>query len=133
MQKKESDIVYTVKTEHFEGPMDLLLALITKNEIDIYDIPISEITEQYIKYINIMKDIDINLSADFIVMAATLMHIKSKMLLPSVVNIEEDYFADPRAELVQQLLEYQKYKNAADDLQKIEDHSKNIFFFTNDY
>ncbi len=128
INKEEKELSYIIKLEKFEGPMDLLLYLINKAEIDIYDIPISEITEQYLKYINLMKKIDINLSAEFIVMAATLMYIKSKMLIPTEVDIEEEYFQDPRKELVQQLLEYQKFKNAAEELQKKEETTSNVFF-----
>ncbi|MBN1898482.1 MAG: segregation/condensation protein A [Spirochaetes bacterium] len=125
---EEKDTGYTVKLEKFEGPMDLLLYLINKAEIDIYDIPIGEITEQYLKYINLMKKIDINVSAEFIVMAATLMYIKSKMLIPTDVEIEDEYFEDPRKELVEQILEYQKFKNAADDLKQKEEEVSNVFF-----
>ncbi len=128
MNEEEKEISYIIKLEKFEGPMDLLLYLINKAEIDIYDIPISEITEQYLKYINLMKKIDINLSAEFIVMAATLMYIKSRMLIPTEVEIEDEYFEDPRAELVQQILEYQKFKNAAEELQKKEEITSNVFF-----
>jgi len=128
MTNEVKDITYTVKLEKFEGPMDLLLYLINKSEIDIYDIPISEITEQYLQYISLMKKIDINISAEFIVMAATLMYIKSKFLIPTEVDIEDEYFEDPRRELVEQLLEYQKFKKAAEELEEKEETTGNIFF-----
>lgn len=99
----------SVKLEAFEGPLDLLLHLIEKNKIDIYDIPIVEITEQYLEYIRQMETEDMNVMSEFLVMAATLLDIKCKMLLPKEVN-EEGEEEDPRAELVQKLLEYKMYK-----------------------
>ena len=99
----------SVKLEVFEGPLDLLLHLIDKNKIDIYDIPIVEITEQYLDYIRQMETEDMNVMSEFLVMAATLLDIKCKMLLPKEVN-EEGEEEDPRAELVQRLLEYKMYK-----------------------
>ncbi|HBA69357.1 MAG TPA: segregation/condensation protein A [Lachnospiraceae bacterium] len=98
-----------VKLEVFEGPLDLLLHLIEKNKIDIYDIPIVEITEQYLDYIRKMDTEDMNVMSEFLVMAATLIDIKCRMLLPKEVN-EEGEEEDPRAELVQKLLEYKMYK-----------------------
>lgn len=98
-----------VKLEAFEGPLDLLLHLIDKNKIDIYDIPIVEITEQYLEHIRKMDTQDMNLMSEFLVMAATLIDIKCKMLLPKEVN-EDGEEEDPRAELVQKLLEYKLYK-----------------------
>ncbi len=111
------DKSYIIKLEKFEGPLDLLLYLIKKAEIDIYDIPIHEITEQYLRYLQLMKRLDINITAEFLVMAAKLMYIKSKMLLPVESDIEDEYFEDPRTELVHQLLEYQKFKEAAKELE----------------
>mgnify|MGYP001039004302 FL=1 len=99
----------SVKLEVFEGPLDLLLHLIDKNKIDIYDIPIVQITEQYLEYIRQMPVEDMNVMSEFLVMAATLLDIKCKMLLPREVN-EEGEEEDPRAELVQRLLEYKMYK-----------------------
>jgi segregation and condensation protein A len=106
---------YRVKLEIFEGPMDLLLFLIKKDEIEIADIPIAHITEQYLQYLNLMQELDIAVAGDFLVMASTLIYIKSKMLLPPDPKIagEEDLNEDPRAELVERLLEYQKYKSAS--------------------
>ena len=95
----------TVKLEAFEGPLDLLLHLLEKNKVNIYDIPIVEITNQYLEYIREMQRQDLNIMSEFLVMAATLIAIKSKMLLPKEVTEEEEE-EDPRAELVQQLLEY---------------------------
>jgi segregation and condensation protein A len=106
---------YEVKLEIFEGPLDLLLYLIKKNEIDIYDIPIALITEQYLSHIKMMKSLNLDVAGEYLVLAATLVHIKSKMLLPSQeedTNGQEEE-ADPRSELVKQLLEYQVFKDAA--------------------
>ena len=99
----------SVKLEVFEGPLDLLLHLIEKNKVDIYDIPIVEITAQYLEYIQAMETEDMNVMSEFLVMAATLLDIKCRMLLPKEVN-EEGEEEDPRAELVQKLLEYKMYK-----------------------
>jgi segregation and condensation protein A len=106
---------YRVKLEIFEGPLDLLLYLIKKDEIDIYDIPIARITEQYLAYLELMQELDISVAGDFLVMASTLIYIKSKMLLPPEPKVdgEDDLSDDPRAELVERLLEYQKFKSAA--------------------
>src|SRR5262249_22614260 len=106
---------YRVKLEIFEGPLDLLLYLIRKDEIDIYDIPIAHITEQYLAYLELMQELDIAVAGDFLVMASTLIYIKSKMLLPPDPKVEgeEDLSEDPRAELIERLLEYQKFKSAA--------------------
>ena len=104
-----------VKLEVFEGPLDLLLHLIDKNKIDIYDIPIVEITNQYMEYIRNMQKEDLNVMSEFLVMAATLLDIKCKMLLPKEVN-EEGEEEDPRAELVEQLLQYKMYKYMAYEL-----------------
>ena len=98
-----------VKLQVFEGPLDLLLHLIEKNKIDIYDIPIVEITNQYMEYIKAMQKEDLNIMSEFLVMAATLLDIKCRMLLPKEVN-EEGEEEDPRQELVEQLLEYKMYK-----------------------
>ncbi|MFZ3073284.1 MAG: segregation/condensation protein A [Thermodesulfobacteriota bacterium] len=108
---------YKVKLDIFEGPLDLLLYLIKKNQVDIYDIPISVITEEYLKYIDVMKSMNLELAGEFLLMAATLIHIKSKMLLPlPEEGEEEEEGADPRAELMKRLIEYRRFKCAADDL-----------------
>jgi segregation and condensation protein A len=106
---------YRVKLEIFEGPLDLLLYLIKKDEIDIYDIPIARITEQYLGYLDLMQELDIAVAGDFLVMASTLIYIKSKTLLPPEPkgDGEEDLGEDPRAELIERLLEYQKFKSAS--------------------
>jgi len=106
--------LYSVKLETFEGPLDLLLHLIKKNELNIYDIPIADITKQYLEFIRLMKDLNLEIAGEFLVMASTLLQIKSRMLLPLPAddegNGEEE---DPRAELVRRLLEYQRYKEAS--------------------
>lgn len=110
---------YRVNLDIFAGPLDLLLYLVRRDEVDIYDIPIARITEEYLKYAEILKQLDIDLAGDFLVMAATLMEIKSAMLLPQseTDQIPADDQTDPRAELVRQLLEYKKFKDAANLLE----------------
>jgi len=119
---------YKVRLEVFEGPLDLLLYLIKKDEVDIYDIPIELITRQYMEYLDLMRMLDLNIAGDFLVMAATLMMIKSRMLLPveerPELEPEED---DPRWELVRQLIEYKKFKDAAGTLQEWELQQGNMF------
>ena len=105
----------TVKLETFEGPLDLLLHLLEKNKVNIYDIPIVEITNQYMEYIHQMERQDLDIMSEFMVMAATLIDIKAKMLLPKKAKEEEEE-VDPRAELVQQLLEYKLYKSISYEL-----------------
>jgi segregation and condensation protein A len=105
----------SVKLEAFEGPLDLLLHLIEKNKVDIYDIPIAEITDQYLDYVNHMETQDLDIVSDFLVMAATLLDIKSRMLLPPEVN-EEGEEQDPREELVARLIEYKMYKYISGEL-----------------
>lgn len=118
---------YKIALEIFEGPLDLLLYLIKKEEIDIYDIPIAEITRQYLAYLEFMKMLDLNIAGEFIVMAATLMHIKSKMLLPEEKIEQGEEEIDPRAELMEKLIEYKKFKEAAKKLEEFEIRRKNIF------
>lgn len=121
-------MTYKVKLEVFEGPLDLLLYLIKKEEIDIYDIPIAKITDQYLEYLELMKLLDLNIAGEFLVMAATLIHIKSKMLLPpDQLEGEDKEEEDPRAELVKRLLEYKKFKEAATQLSQMESHQKHFF------
>lgn len=116
-----------VKLEVFEGPLDLLLHLIEKNKVDIYDIPIVEITEQYLDYIRQMEERDMNVMSEFLVMAATLVDIKCRMLLPKEVN-EEGEEEDPRAELVQKLLEYKEYKYMSFELRdRLVDAERNFY------
>ena len=116
-----------VKLQVFEGPLDLLLQLIDKNKIDIYDIPIVEITNQYMEYINAMEKADLNVMSDFVVMAATLLDIKCKMLLPKEEN-EDGEEEDPRQELVEQLLEYKLYKHMSYELKERQMDSEYVMY-----
>ena len=118
-----------VKLQVFEGPLDLLLHLIDKNKIDIYDIPIVEITNQYMEYIKAMEKEDLNVMSEFLVMAATLLDIKCKMLLPKEVN-EDGEEEDPRQELVEQLLEYKMYKYMSYELKDRELESERVMYKT---
>jgi segregation and condensation protein A len=119
---------YKVQLEIFEGPLDLLLYLIKKDEVDVYDIPIERITTQYMEYMSLMKLLDLNIAGEFIVMAATLMMIKSRLLLPADQRPEaEEEEDDPRWELVRQLVEYKKFKEAALHLQQREYMQENVF------
>lgn len=119
---------YKIKLDLFEGPLDLLLYLVKKDHLNISDIPIAEVTQQYLAYIDLMRMLDLNIAGEFLVMASTLIHIKSKMLLPvsrnDDVQEEED---DPRGQLVRKLLEYQKYKEAANFLRQKESRRMNVF------
>jgi len=120
---------YRVNLDIFAGPLDLLLYLVRKEELDIYDIPIAKITDQYICYIEMLKSLDIDLAGDFLVMAATLMQIKSAMLLPRAEpeQLGAEDLTDPRAELIRQLLEYKKFKDAANLLEAAADQQKERF------
>src|SRR5438552_8400793 len=124
-KKQESDFPFAVSVgDVYEGPLDLLLDLIRKQDIDIYDIPIAKITAQYLAYVERLKELDVNVAADFIYMAAVLIHIKSKMLLPRDPAASSEEQDDPRAELVNRLIEHEKFKSAAQMLmqkQQIED------------
>jgi segregation and condensation protein A len=115
---ESSPDAYKVKLDAFEGPLDLLLYLIRKNEVHIYDIPIAAITEQYLAYVDVMQELNLDVAGEFLVMAATLIHIKSKMLLPRPETAQDSFLEeeDPRDELVRRLLEHQKFKAAADAL-----------------
>ena len=119
---------YKVQLEVFEGPLDLLLYLIKRDELDIYDIPIERITKQYMQYLDVMKMLDLSIAGEFLVMAATLMMIKSRLLLPveerPELEAEED---DPRWDLVRQLVEYKKFKDAADHLEDLALRREDIF------
>ena len=117
----------TYRLEHFEGPLDLLLHLIDKNKVDIYDIPIAEITAQYLDHVRQMEREDLNLVSEFLVMAATLLDIKAKMLLPRELD-EEGEEIDPRAELVARLLEYKRYKLMAEELAELEEGAQKHFY-----
>ena len=116
----------TVKLQVFEGPLDLLLHLLEKNKVNIYDIPIVEITNQYMEYIAEMRRQDLNVMSEFLVMAATLLDIKSKMLLPAKES--EDDEEDPRAELVMRLLEYKKYRLMSEELKDMESGADRVFY-----
>lgn len=118
----------TVKLQVFEGPLDLLLHLLEKNKVNIYDIPIVEITNQYMEYIREMKRQDLNVMSEFLVMAATLIDIKSKMLLPKQEAEDEEETEDPRAELVAQLLEYKMYKCMAYELKDRQMDAERVMF-----
>jgi segregation and condensation protein A len=115
----------------FEGPLDLLLHLIKKNEVSITDIPIATITEQYLATLELMQSLNLDVAGEFLVMAATLIHIKSRMLLPAGDDeSEEEEGADPRDELVRRLLEYQRFKDAADQLERREVLTRDVFVRT---
>ena len=105
---------FPVRLEHFQGPLDLLLHLIKKHEVNIYDIPIALITQQYLDYIGLMDELDLDIAGEFLVMAATLIHIKSRTLLPRPDPTQDDPEEDPREALVRRLLEHQKFKAAAE-------------------
>jgi segregation and condensation protein A len=117
----------TIKLERFEGPLDLLLHLIKRDEIDIYDIPIAHITQQYLQYIELMRALDLEVAGEFLVMAATLMRIKAKMLLPLPSAGQEEEEGDPREELVQRLIEYRQFKEAATQLRTREDERRLLY------
>ncbi|MDD5115778.1 MAG: segregation/condensation protein A [Candidatus Omnitrophica bacterium] len=118
---------YKIRLEMFEGPLDLLLYLVKKDHLNIYDIPIAKVTEQYLEYINLMQLLDLEIVGDFLVMAATLMQIKSKMLLPASETPQEEEQEDPRAELVKRLLEYEKFKQIAENLREREISQQDVF------
>lgn len=111
---------YPVRLINFEGPLDLLLHLIKKHELDIYDIPISLVTQQYLEYLDLMQEVNLDVAGEFLVMAATLIHIKSRMLLPRPDPTQEDPEEDPREALVRRLLEHQRFKAAAELLHEKE-------------
>lgn len=118
---------YRITAGQFEGPLDLLLHLVRVNEVDILDIPIVRITEQYNAYLEMMLELDLELAGEYLVLAATLMHIKSRMLLPPDPASEEDEAEDPRAELVRELLDYQRFKQAAENLQAMDSRRSLVF------
>src|ERR1044071_9462573 len=121
---------YKVKFEVFEGPLDLLLYLIKKEEVDIYDVNLTQLATQFIEYIELMRMLDLDIAGEFLVMASTLMYIKSRELLPvdQQVAVEgEEEGEDPRWELIRQLVEYKKFKDAAAQLQLLEAEQENVF------
>ncbi len=117
---------YRVKLDVFEGPFDLLLFLIRKNEVDIYDIPISKITTQFLNYIEALQLLDLNVAGDFIEMVAILMHIKARMLLPAT-ELEGEEADDPRTELVERLIEYKRFKEASYELDDLEENRSKLY------
>jgi segregation and condensation protein A len=119
-------MTYQIRLVHFEGPLDLLLHLIRRDKINIYDIPISHITREYLAYIDIMQELELEVAGEFFVMAATLMRIKSQMLLPRRDDLEEED-ADPREELVRNLIEYRKFKEAASCFASREEDRRRVF------
>jgi len=123
--------MYKIRLDMFEGPLDLLLYLIKKDHLNIYDIPIAKVTAQYLEYINFMQLLDLNVVGEFLVMAATLMQIKSKMLLPAQESAAIEEEEDPRAELVKRLLEYEKFKQIAENLREREKGRQDVFKRTN--
>jgi len=119
---------YKIKLDIFEGPLDLLLYFVKKDHLNIYDIPIAQVTKQYLAYLELMRLLDLNIAGEFLVMAATLMQIKSRMLLPKDEAVkEEDEESDPRQELVQRLLEYQRFKEIASELRQKEQKQQEHF------
>jgi len=128
IQKKDN---YKIQLPIFEGPLDLLLYLIKKEEINIYDIPIAKITKQYLKTIELMKELDLEIAGEFILMAATLIQIKVRMLLPKEADMTEEEEEDPRAELVKKLLDYKRFKEVAESLISIEERQRRYFPHSN--
>ncbi len=119
-------MAYRVKLPIFEGPLDLLLFFIKRDELDIYDIPIAKITKEFLTYVQMLQELDLEVAGDFIVMAAELMQIKVRMLLPKAPSEEEE--EDPRADLVRRLLEYKRFKEASGVLSSLEDESRKLFY-----
>ncbi len=120
--------LYQIHLGNFNGPLDLLLHLIKKNEMDIYDIPIAAITAQYLEILDTMQTLNLDVAGEFLLMAASLVHVKSRMLLPKIVEEDaEEEDEDPRAELVRRLLEYQKYKDAAGELESRPKLNQDVF------
>lgn len=119
--------MYKIKLDKFEGPLDLLLFFIRRDELDIYDIPISRITGEFLEYVNLIKELDLEVAGDFILMASTLMHIKVRMLLPREID-EKGEEIDPRADLIAALLEYKKYKEMSEELSFFESTQRKISY-----
>jgi segregation and condensation protein A len=118
--------MYRVKTTDFEGPLDLLLFFIKRDELDIYNIPIAKITQEFLEYLHLMTQLDLDVAGDFIVMAATLMQIKVRMLLPKDENVEEE--EDPRAELVRRLIEYKRFKEMSQQMGTMEAEQRKVYY-----
>ena len=121
------DSTYTIRINAFEGPFDLLLFFIERDELDIYDIPIAKITDDFLAYVHTMENLNIDLASEFILVAATLMRIKAKMLIPRKEVDDQGNEIDPREELIQRLLEYKAYKEATDELRQREETRSMVF------
>ena len=119
--------MYRIRLDHFEGPLDLLLFFIKRDELNIYDIPIHKITQEFLEYVNLIKFLDLEIAGDFILMASTLMHIKVRLLLPKEID-EKGEEIDPRAELVARLLEYKRYKEMSEELGFFESSQRKVSF-----
>ncbi len=126
-EKTDDSSGYRVRVGEFDGPLDLLLHLVRVNEIDLTELPIVKITEQYNEYLAMMREMNLEIAGEYLVMAATLMHIKSQMLLPADPEGEEENAEDPRAELTQQLLDYEKYKQATENLEAMDNRRSLIW------
>jgi len=124
LQKKDN---YSIQLPFFEGPLDLLLYLIKKEEVNIYDIPIAKITKQYLHTIELMKELDLEIAGEFILMAATLIQIKVRMLLPKDEDLVDENEEDPRAELVRKLIDYKRFKEVAESLTSIEERQRRLY------
>jgi segregation and condensation protein A len=120
-------MLYRVNLGIFEGPLDLLLHLVKKNEVDLSDLPVAKITDQYLGYLELMQQLDLDVAGEYLVMAATLLHLKSRLLLPVDENAEDEDGEDPRAELARQLLEYQRFKEAAEMLARRDLLERDVF------
>lgn len=120
--------MYRVQLSNFEGPLDLLLFFIKRDELDIYDIPISYITEQFLEYLNVLEELDLDIASEFILMASMLMSIKAKMMLPREENEDEELDeTDPRYELVQRLLEYKRYKEMSEKMADMDENTRKVY------
>lgn len=127
--------MYRIQLPNFEGPFDLLLYFIRRDELDIYNIPIARITEEFLSYVRVMKLLDLELAGEFILMASTLMYVKARLLLPKSKDENGDEIEDPRTELVQKLLEYKQIKEASEEMRMMEENNRNFherIYFPND-
>lgn len=120
--------LYKIKLQNFEGPLDLLLFFVRKDELNIYDIPIARITKSYLEYLQLMQDLNLDIASEFILMAATLMRIKVKMMLPKdPVAEEEEEMMDPREELSRRLIEYRQFKEASKSLSELDEYWRQVY------
>lgn len=120
--------MYKIRLQNFEGPLDLLLYFIKRDEINIYDIPIARVTKEFLQYVRLMRALDLELAGEFVLMAATLTYIKSQMLLPRAKSDDDEEIEDPRTQLVRQLLEYKRFKEAAKNLSQNEEKTKYVYY-----